>query len=429
MKPLRVHFGEENLDWRGGHDRARIDRTAAKSVSVLHVITCLQTGGANMALCKVLEHRDAEDGCHHVLSLMPGGALRDRVIAAGAEIEEIGLRRGQVSLPAALRLAAAVRRRRPDVLQGWTYHGNLAATVANLGSRRRVPVVWGVRHSILDLSNDKPMTRRLIRVGAPLSRTTAAVVYCSRASARQHERIGYDPSKTVVIPNGFECGLFRPRPDAGSELRKQLDIPLNRVIIGHVARFDPMKDHGNLIAAIARLIAEDQDVHLVMIGTAVEPDNPELAATIRGAGIGPRVSLLGERTDIPSLTPGFDLLALSSTSGEAFPNVLGEAMACGVPCVATDVGDCAWIVGDTGFVVPARDPAALAAGLRQMIDLGLAARQRLGEAARARVLDSFEIKEITRRYTTLYRSLTLKRVGDSPDAQPASTPSHSRRCQ
>jgi glycosyltransferase involved in cell wall biosynthesis len=402
MKPLPTHFREGGFARRGGHRQPLIECTVARSINILHIITSLATGGANMALCKLLEYQQIGRCRHHVLSLMRGGALRERVLATGAEVEDVGLRRGRVSVAAAIRLAAVVRRGRPDLVQGWMYHGNVAATLGSWSLGRRCPAVWGIRHSILDGSNEKPMTRGLIRLGAPLSRTAAAIVYCSKVSARQHERIGYDARKTVVIPNGFDCQAFQPRPEAGARLLNELDIPPDRTIIGHVARFHAMKDHHSLIAAVARLNAADQNVHLVMIGRGVEPDELQLATMIRRAGIGTRVSLLGERTDIPGLMSGFNILALSSSSGEAFPNVLGEAMASGVPCVATDVGDCTWIIDDTGVVVPPRDPEALAAGMATLARLSTKGRRELGARARQRVAENFEIGRVTQLYESLY---------------------------
>jgi glycosyltransferase involved in cell wall biosynthesis len=370
---------------------------------VLHVITGLPTNGAQMALCKLVEQHAKEKISASVISLMKAdGIIRDRIVAAGKPVEDLGLQRGHVTLRAAARLVTLTRKQPPRLIQGWEYHGSLAASIAGWSQRPLRPVIWGIRHSILDLSNEKPTTRALIRLGAPLSRTTAAIAYCSRASARQHERIGYDARKTVIIPNGFDCELFRPWPEAGWKLRKELDIPSDRIVIGHVARFDPMKDHGNLIAAVARLIAVEQDVHLVMVGPDVERGNDELTTMIRAARIENRISLLGERTDIAMLTPGFDLLALSSSTGEAFPNVLGEAMASGVPCVATDVGDCAWIIGDTGIVVPPRNPGALAVGLRRLIEMGQEARRSLGLAARARIREHFGLQEMAGGYQALY---------------------------
>jgi glycosyltransferase involved in cell wall biosynthesis len=377
-------------------------------MNILHVITGLPTAGAQMALCKLIEQRDKETSSAGVISLMTAdGVIRDRILAAGGFVEDLGLRRGQVTLKAAARLLTLARRRPAELIQGWEYHGSLAASIAAHWMRPRRPVVWGVRHSIRDLSNDKRTTRGLIRLGATLSRTTAAIVYCSRASARQHEDIGYDATKTVILPNGFDCDRFRPRPEAAPRVRNELDIPPDRIVIGHVARYDPMKDHANLLGAVARVARSDASVHLVMVGRGADADNEPLAALIRKADVGDRVTLLGERSDITELLAGFDVLALSSSTGEAFPNVLGEAMASGVPCVATDVGDCAWIIGDTGVTVPARDAAALAAGLKTLLQAGQEGRRCRGQAARARIRQNFNIVDVVRRYQSLYERLIL----------------------
>jgi glycosyltransferase involved in cell wall biosynthesis len=203
--------------------------------------------------------------------------------------------------------------------------------------------------------------------------------------------------------------VLRPRPEAKGRLCAELGLPTSTTLIGLLARHHPMKDHANLIRAGARCAAAD--LHLVLAGRGVDGDNEGLRATIAEAGMGGRVSLLGERHDVPELVAGLDVVAVSSAWGEAFPLVLGEAMASGVPCVATDIGDSAWIIADTGVVVPPRDPEALAGGLQHLVELGPEGRRRLGAAARARILDNFSLPEVVRQYETLYGRLVQGRPG------------------
>jgi glycosyltransferase involved in cell wall biosynthesis len=282
------------------------------------------------------------------------------------------------------------------------YHGNLTASICALLSNRRVPVMWNVRHSIHDIRHENRLTRGFIRAGAALSSSPQAIIYNSRLSATQHEQLGYDASKTVVIPNGFDCELFQPRPDMSAWLRREVGIDDRSVVVGMVARNHPQKDPCNLIRAAALLAQRAVDLHVVIVGPGFDRDNADLMKAIAQAGIAARVSLLGQRHDIPQIVAGLDIATLPSAWGEGFPNVLGEAMACGVPCVTTDIGDSAWIVGATGRVVPPRDSEALADALASLVALGSEGRRQLGATARNRVLENFEIDDIIQRYEQLY---------------------------
>jgi glycosyltransferase involved in cell wall biosynthesis len=170
-----------------------------------------------------------------------------------------------------------------------------------------------------------------------------------------------------------------------------------------IARNHPMKDPGNLLRAVTLLQARSGvTLHVVIAGDGLDQMHPELGALVGALGLGSRVSLLGERNDVPALLAGVDIVALPSAWGEGFPNILGEAMASGVPCVATDVGDCTWVVGPHGLVVPPRQSEALADALARLIDLGPDARRQLGLAARARIIQHFSIQEVARQYVALH---------------------------
>lgn len=375
------------------------------TVRILHVITDLGLGGAETALARLVEQLQPAGLTNGVLVLGGPDTLVPRLRAAGVEVERLGLDPGRPPTPAQLwRLRRAFRRRRPDVVHGWMYHGNLVASAGRWLSGWRVPVIWGVRASLGAFPDAKPSTQLAITASARLSRSTAAVVYCSRASARQHERIGYERSRTVVIPNGVDAERFRPDPDARARLRAELGTASGMPLVGLVARLHPVKGHADLIAAIGLLRARAVPCHLVLAGTDVGPESQALERAIGEAGLVGQVSLLGERHDVDAPLPGLDVFALPSRD-EAFPNALAEAMAAGVPCVATDVGDCAWIAGVAGVVVPPRDPAALAAALERVLALDAVARERLGAAARRRVAGCFALADVARRYRALYSGL------------------------
>jgi glycosyltransferase involved in cell wall biosynthesis len=383
------------------------DRSAGgRGLRCLHAITGLAIGGAEWMLYRVLAAGDHERFAPTVVSLMTPGALAPRIAGLGVPIASLHMRRGPPLTWPVLRLRRLVRALQPDLLQGWMYHGNLAATAAWRCLESRPPLVWTIHHSAADLSNEKLSTRLSVQVSARLSRLTAAIAYCSSASARQHHALGFAPERTVVIPNGFDCAQTRPDPAARPRLCAELGIDPARTLVGMVARGHPMKDHRNLVRAVALLVERQVDVHLVMVGRGVGDPNGEIARAVAAAGIGQRTTLLGERADINPLTAGLDILALSSAWGEAFPLIVGDAMASGVPCVVTDVGDCVWIVGDTGEAVPPRDSAALAAAIGRLVALGPAGRHRLGRAARARIEENFSLAGVVRQYEALHQRLT-----------------------
>lgn len=368
---------------------------------VMHVISGLSTGGAETMLVKLLSTLDRSRFEPVVVSLQGRGTMGSRLEAAGIDVETIGLRTA-TDLPAALwRLARAARRYEPDLIQGWMYHGNVAALLAAAAASRRSPVIWNIRQSITSLNAEKPATAFVIRRGARMSGRAAAIVYNSRNSARQHEDIGYRADRRHIIPNGFDCDRFAPSPELRHRFRSELGVADDVPLIGLLARYHPVKDHANFLAAGARLAADTPRARFVLAGHGVDPDNAALMKLVDELGLRDRVHLLGERADTNALLAALDI-ATSSSRDEAFPNVLGEAMACGVACVATDVGDCRVVLGDSGIVVPPRDAAALAAAWRALLEGGAEERRRLGSGARDRVLEHYSIERVAEAYAALY---------------------------
>lgn len=350
---------------------------------VLHIITGLSTGGAETMLRKVLAAMDRSRFEPCVISLLGGGRIGDEIRALGVPVFELGMRRVLPSPAAAYRLLRVVRQFHPEILQGWMYHGNLAAWLARNTAARDAVLLWNIRQSLYDLAREKLVARAVIRFCAWASASVDCILNNSETARSQHEAIGYCDAVGETIPNGFETEIFRPDPAARATLLTELGASESAVLIGLIARYHPMKDHANFLAAAARLALRYPGAHFVLAGTDVDTRDQTLTKAIAAAGLEGRVHLLGERADVAALTAGLDIA--SSSWGEAFPNVLGEAMSCGVPCVATGVGDAAAIVGDTGRIVPPRDPEALAAAWADLVELGGNERRRLGERARAGV--------------------------------------------
>jgi glycosyltransferase involved in cell wall biosynthesis len=375
-------------------------------MKILHTITGLAVGGAELMLLRLLAASDRNRFTPSVISLMPEGPVAARLAELPVPVHSLGMAQGRPNLAGLRELARRAHALAPDLIQGWMYHGNLAGTAAWWWQGRSPRLVWSVHHSLTGLAEEKPLTRWLISLSARLSRLPQAIVYCSHASARQHEALGFAAGRSLVIPNGIDTALFRPDAAARARLLAIAGIPADRPLVGVVARYHPMKDHANLLQAAGQLRARGIDLQLVLLGRGLDDANEELRQTARACGVLDRLTLFGERSDVPELVPGLDVLVSPSAWGEAFPLAVGEAMASGVPCIVTDIGDCAWLVGDAGAVVPPRDPAAVASALGALLQAAPTVRRDLGARGRGRVEANFALPRIVQRYQELYRSLS-----------------------
>lgn len=370
---------------------------------VLHMITSVGIGGAQTMLAKLLEQRGAGLGDldQSVLSLMPPGELAPRIEAAGVPIHSTGARSAIPTPGALVSLIRTTRALRPDLVIGWMHHGATAAYHASKMLPRRPGLIFNVRHSLSDMAHEKPISRMLLRHNAGLSGDVDAVIYNSHVSRKQYAEHGYDDSKAVVIANGFDLTRFRPDTHARARLGRLFGIPDGRTVVGMIARWHPMKDPATLIAAMKPLWEEGRDLHLLFVGTGMDRLRDDLGSAFDGIAED-RVTLAGQRLDVGDWLAGLDLAVLPSAWGEGFPNVLGEAMACGVPCVATDIGDSRWVVGEEGWIVPPRDPQAMQAAIARFLDLSDTARDTLRGRARRRVEENFSIQAVAADYARLY---------------------------
>lgn len=369
-------------------------------IHIVHVISGLEAGGAEMMLAKLVRSMDRDRFSNVVISLTGRGVLGQELELSGIPVYSLGMTRGWVSLLALPRLIALLRRLRPTIVQSWLYHADLLSTVA-IQSLRGSALVWNVRCSDMDLTRYRRLTRWVQWALARLSGIPSVVIVNSESGQRVHEDIGYRPSRWEVIPNGFDLIQFHPDAQRRVSLREEWQIPPNAVVVGLIARVDPMKDHATFLAAAQEVAASGRDVRFILVGGGTET----LLPAVSQRGLAERVYLLGYRKDVATLLPAMDVVCLSSEFGEGFPNVLGEAMACGIPCVSTDVGDVRKIIGETGHVVPVRNPPAFARAIIELIDEGPLGRQRLGSAARLRIETTYSLSQVVRRYMNVYEGL------------------------
>ncbi len=372
---------------------------------IVFIITGLSTGGAEMMLFKVLECLDRQRFAPHVISLTTLGELAPRIAALGIPIDAVGMKPGLPSPSGFFRLTQIIKHLNPDVVHTWMYHadllGGLAARLSGISA-----VGWCIRNSNLDKNRTKLSTRAVVSLCASISKwVPSRILSCSERARQVHVAHGYAAEKMVIVPNGFDLNRFKPDDHARQQIRAELGITDQTPLVGLIGRFDPQKNHLGFFEAAAVLHRQMPQVHFLLAGQDIDSRNAALMQAITQAGVLSNTHLLGLRNDMPELMAALDVLASSSSYGEAFPNVLGEAMACGVPCAVTDVGDSAYIVGDTGRVVASGDMAGLAQALADILQLPAAERLALGEAARSRVATHFEIGHITRQYEAFYADL------------------------
>lgn len=371
-------------------------------MKVCHIITGLNDGGAEAVLYRLATKNGPER--HHVISLMDEGKYGPLLRKAGAKVTCLNMPRGRLTLGGLWQIWRLLRQERPNIVQTWMYHGDLVGgVIARLAGVARI--CWGIHHSTLEPGESAKSTILVARVNALLSRWVPdAIVCCAEKAIEVHTALGYASDRMVVIPNGYDLQRFSPDAEARQRLRQALAVPEGVCLLGMVARFDPQKDHANLISALSQLEQSGVAFRCALVGTGMTEANASLLQCIAKHGLVDWVTLLGQRNDVPDVMNALDLHLLSS-SGEAFPNVLAEAMSCGTPCVTTDVGDAALIVGDTGWVVPSRNPEALAqaivAGLHERMNQPAewAVRQ---TAARQRILSNFSIEKMVNAYEQVW---------------------------
>lgn len=377
-------------------------------MKIAFIITGLSTGGAESMLYKLLQAMDRTYFQPEVFSLTGKGDIGPRIETLGIPVLALGMHRSFPNPFLVLRLIRLLRQRQPDLVSTWMYHadflGGLAARIAGCTT-----VIWGLRNSDLSREHSQRTTLLVAKACAWLSHwLPERILSCSIRAQSVHIALGYRADKFHVIPNGFDLGRFNPKASARHSLRAELDLLPDTPLVGLIARYDPQKNHAGFIDAATHIYAQRPDVHFVLAGTGVDAGNQDLRAAISAKGLNGIFHLLGRRDDMPDLMAALDILACPSSFGEAFPNVVGEAMACGVPCVVTDVGDCATIVAETGLVSHIGDMLGFANNVLDLLHMSAAERMDLGSRARQRVQDNYEIGRVTEQYQAFYKCVASK---------------------
>jgi glycosyltransferase involved in cell wall biosynthesis len=375
-------------------------------MEILHIIVGLRVGGAELMLKRLIEsHQDEPNYRHSVISLtdlgMVGSQLRD--IGVDVQTLEMG---SLLGIPRVVcQLSRLIRASEYSVVQTWMYHADfLGGLAARLAGNRNV--IWGVRTT--DVSAGGKYATTVVRnLCAVLSRWIPHTIVCAaEASRRAHADVGYDASRMVVVPNGFDVVRLSATSDQRSQLRRACGFSDEMVVVGTLGRFNVAKDHHNFVHAAGLVAQRHPRVRFLMIGRDLDADNKELASWIARTGYADRFVLLGERGDVPICLSAMDVFCLSSRT-EGFPNVVGEAMAMGIPCVVTDVGDAAMLVANTGIVVPRENSEALAHAVGKLVAKPPSERQALGQRARDRIHAEFTIKRASERFSAIYDQIVI----------------------
>jgi glycosyltransferase involved in cell wall biosynthesis len=362
-------------------------------VRLFFLIRSLEHGGAERQLTELVKRLDTARYDISVATFYDGGALRHEIDGlANVRVFSLG-KKGRWDLLLFLwRLARLVRQIRPHVLHGYMGNANeLCSLMAWLCDGR---VVWGLRMSDRDLSQYDWLTALTLRTGAWLSKSADLLICNSFAGQRDHIARGYFSDRMVVVHNGIDTDRFRPDPVARAETRRNRRVADGEFVIGMVGRLDPQKDHPTFLRAAALLARKRDEVRFVCVGNGRVRYQNELKALAEKLGLKERVTWMAASENVLGVYNALDVATLTSCNGEGFANVVGEAMACAVPVIVTNCGDCRLIVSSKEQVVPIRQPEALAAAWDWIVDMPAEERARFGAQQRARIVEKFNVRQL-----------------------------------
>lgn len=368
-------------------------------LKIIHIIVGLNVGGAETMLFKLLKNADHTKYDFEVISMMDEGVFGPKIRDLGIPVHTLGMKRGIIN-PFFIKRARSLVKD-AQIIQTWMYHADFFGfLIKNRSTKQKL--IWGIRHSNLEKNMNKSLVLKIAKLNALLSKKVDSIISCSINAADIHAKFGYSTSNMITIPNGFELDTFYKLPNAKSLIEKEIKLPKNKPLIVHVGRWNVQKDYPNLIKAIHLIQLKRPDVNFLLCGVNIDENNKELIELLKQNKVEENVFLLGKREDIPKILSAADIL-ISSSSGEGFSNVIGEAMSCETPCIVTDVGDSAYIVGPYGVVVPPRNAEMLAHATNEFLNKTEEEKKLLGKQARKRVIEEFEVKKIVSEFEEQYK--------------------------
>lgn len=374
-------------------------------MKVLHIITGLENGGAEGALYRLCAS-DKENE-HQIVSLMDKGVYGNKYDSIGIALFCLNMPRGKITLKGFIKLVRLIRTNHHDIVQTWMYHADFFGGICSLFAGN-TSIFWGIRNSYISSEDKSKKTLFIAKLCAVLSYIIPKkIISCSYQATKLHESMGYKSSKMITIPNGYDLNRLLPDLQGGLLLREEWKIKSDTIIIGMVARWDPMKDHASLIAALEKLNMDKQFNWIcVLVGSNITNENVQLVELIKKSNLENKIRLLGQRDDINRIMSALNIHVLSSSS-EAFPNVVAEAMACATPCVATDVGDASLIVADFGWIAQPMDPVDLKNQIRNAMIASTQSESwdKLKNDCRFHILSNFGIEKMVQNYNNAWNKI------------------------
>lgn len=303
------------------------------------------------------------------------------------------------------RLIQLLKLEKPDILHSYLDVPNLLSVMFKPFFPDNTKIIWGVRASNTDLDHYDWLTRLTFHMNCCFSRFADLIIVNSNAGHAYHLAHGYSGDKMIIVQNGINTAKFFPSYEARLQLRAEWGISEKEILIGLVARLDPMKDHLNFLKASTILLRERKDIRIICIGDGPMDYRQKLYGLSIKLKLEKRLLWVEGRKDMNAVYNAIDIICSSSSWGEGFPNVIGEAMACGVPCVATDAGDSAFIVSAKGIVVPPQNPQALANGLMQMLQNFKKNQYTLRKQVRFRITSQFSHESLVLKTAATFKNL------------------------
>jgi len=337
-------------------------------MKIMFLTRSLNYGGAERQLVVLATGLQRRGHDISVAVFYPNGPLQDDLEQAGVHVHVMEKRHRWDLAGFMFRLYRTVKEQDPDIVHGYLYVPNIFTIILKV-LVRRLKIIWGVRACNMDMSQYDWTVRMIFWLSSRLSRYADNIIVNSSSGMNFHVSKGYPDNKIEFIANGIDTNKFQSDVFLREKLRKEWNISEGVIVIGIVARLDPMKNYETFIEAANIMASQRTDICFVCVGDGSAPYNEKLHALGARLESEGRLTWAGARNDMPAVYSAFDILTNSSVA-EGFPNVVGEAMSCGLPCVVTNVGDSASIVGEYGIVVPPGDPVRLNAAWDQALSAG-----------------------------------------------------------
>lgn len=362
-------------------------------IKLVHVITSMDRGGAQSMLQRLVDELEKMGEYHQEIIILTG--KNEYKLHSNITIHYLNTEINKSLIAKLIEFRALIKSIAPEIIQSWMYHANFLAFFSGIS---RENIVFNIRHSLHDIKNEKQLTRILIKICSFMSRYVFKTVYCSKVSMKQHYKAGYSESKSIFIPNGFDVRKFAPNHKYRRDYRERMSIEPKTFVFGSIARFHPMKNHLGLIKDFSLI---QGNCSLVLIGEGVV--NEEIKQLVQNLKLENRVVLLEKKEDINKWLSAIDSIIIPSLWGEAFPNILGEAMSTEIPCIVSQVGDAPLILGDCGLVIE----DSIHKSMQYMHNLSASDRNNLGRMARNRIIAKYSLSNSSKMYSDLYKDLIL----------------------